>query len=134
MALREEIIAFDTGPANALLDDFLIVRRGLAFDEDGALGATGRVDSAALADSDARSLFRPPGAQIARPQFTSTPPPPASKSLSDEDGAATLGAFTVEFDRGRAEAGVRKRRPAGWSAAAAGETRTSCAGLPSGCK
>src|SRR3984957_565984 len=36
-----EIIAFDTGPANALIDDFLILRRGLAFDENGALGATG---------------------------------------------------------------------------------------------
>src|SRR6202042_2249591 len=44
-----EIIAFDTGPANALIDDFLILRRGLAFDENGALGATGRVGSAALA-------------------------------------------------------------------------------------
>ena len=34
-----EIVAFDTGPANALIDDFLILRRGLAFDENGALGA-----------------------------------------------------------------------------------------------
>ena len=32
------------------------------------------------------------------------------KSLSDADGAATLGAFTVEIDRGRAEA---RRRGAG---------------------
>jgi anhydro-N-acetylmuramic acid kinase len=44
-----EIIAFDTGPANALIDDFVISRRGLAFDENGALGASGRVDPAALA-------------------------------------------------------------------------------------
>ena len=36
-----EIIAFDTGPANALIDDFLMLRRGLAFDENGALGASG---------------------------------------------------------------------------------------------
>ena len=49
MGLEGEIIAFDTGPANALIDDFVILRRGLAFDEDGALGATGRVDSEALA-------------------------------------------------------------------------------------
>src|SRR5208282_3377467 len=44
-----EIIAFDTGPANALIDDFLMSRRGLAFDENGALAASGRVDPAALA-------------------------------------------------------------------------------------
>ena len=34
-----EIIAFDTGPANALIDDFLLRRRGVAFDENGALAA-----------------------------------------------------------------------------------------------
>ena len=63
-----EIIAFDTGPANALIDDFVIARRGLAFDENGALGGSGRVDAAALGDFDERSVFRSPGAQIARPQ------------------------------------------------------------------
>src|SRR5271168_4380947 len=44
-----EIIAFDTGPANALIDDFLVARRGLAFDENGTLAASGRVDPTALA-------------------------------------------------------------------------------------
>ncbi len=31
-----EIVAFDTGPANALIDDFLLRRRGVGFDADGA--------------------------------------------------------------------------------------------------
>jgi len=72
---KGEIIAFDTGPANALIDDFLAVRRGLAYDENGALGESGRVNSDALATlmSD-----------------------PCVKHLADEDGAATLSAFTVE--------------------------------------
>ena len=39
-----EILAFDTGPANALIDDFVARRRGLAYDEGGALAASGRVD------------------------------------------------------------------------------------------
>ena len=30
-----EIVAFDTGPANALIDDFLLRRRGVGFDADG---------------------------------------------------------------------------------------------------
>jgi 1,6-anhydro-N-acetylmuramate kinase len=62
-----EIIAFDTGPANALIDDFLILRRGLAFDENGALGATGRIDSAALAALMSDTYFDSP-APKARPQ------------------------------------------------------------------
>jgi anhydro-N-acetylmuramic acid kinase len=38
-----EIVAFDTGPANALIDDFVVRRRGLAHDEGGGLAASGRV-------------------------------------------------------------------------------------------
>ncbi len=36
-----EIIAFDTGPANALIDDFLILRRGLKFDDERRAGGNG---------------------------------------------------------------------------------------------
>jgi anhydro-N-acetylmuramic acid kinase len=90
-----EIIAFDTGPANALLDDFLIVRRGLAFDENGVLGATGRVDSAALATLMGDSYFqRPAPKSLDRNHFSAAAA--CVESLSDEDGAATLSAFTVE--------------------------------------
>ena len=63
-----EIVAFDTGPANALIDDFLLRRRGLAFDAGGALAASGAVDATALAALMQRPLFRPAGAEIARPQ------------------------------------------------------------------
>ena len=63
-----EILAFDTGPANALIDDFLMRRRGVAFDADGALAASGRVDASALECDDARSLFRSAAAEVARPQ------------------------------------------------------------------
>jgi len=88
-------IAFDTGPASALLDDFMRRRRGLAFDAGGALAASGQVDAnvlAALMDNPFFAARAPKSldrndfharAQIVEP-------------LNDADGAATLAAFTVE--------------------------------------
>jgi anhydro-N-acetylmuramic acid kinase len=90
-----EIIAFDTGPANALIDDFLILRRGLEFDKDGALGGSGRVDSVALATLMSDPYFdRPAPKSLDRNHFNGAAA--CVKSLNDADGAATLGAFTVE--------------------------------------
>jgi len=90
-----EIIAFDTGPANALIDDFLILRRGLAFDENGALGSTGRVDAQALAALMSDPYFdRPAPKSLDRNHFNAAAA--SVKGQSDADGAATLGAFTVE--------------------------------------
>jgi anhydro-N-acetylmuramic acid kinase len=90
-----EIVAFDTGPANALLDDFLIRRRGLSHDADGALAASGRVDAAVLAALMRDPYFsKPPPKSLDRNHFHE-----AARSidvLSDADGAATLAAFTVE--------------------------------------
>jgi anhydro-N-acetylmuramic acid kinase len=95
LGLRQEIIAFDTGPANALIDDFLIARRGLAFDEGGALGGSGRVDSEALAALMSDPYFdRPAPKSLDRNHFSAAAA--CVKHLSDADGAATLSAFTVE--------------------------------------
>ena len=63
-----EIVAFDTGPANALIDDFVARRLGASRDEDGRLAAAGRVDERNRRGADARSLFRSRAAEIARPQ------------------------------------------------------------------
>ncbi len=90
-----EIIAFDTGPANALIDDFLVSRRGLAFDENGALGQSGRVDPAALAILMGDPYFPQPAPKsLDRNHFTALAA--CVEGLSDADGAATLSAFTVE--------------------------------------
>jgi anhydro-N-acetylmuramic acid kinase len=90
-----EIIAFDTGPANALIDDFLLKRRGVAFDADGRLAASGRVDAAALTAMMRDPYFdRPPPKSLDRNHFASAAA--AVAALSDADGAATLAAFTVE--------------------------------------
>ncbi len=90
-----EIIAFDTGPANALIDDFLIRRRGAAFDADGALAAGGRVDRRALETLMGDPFFaRPAPKSLDRNHFSALAA--CVDGLSDADGAATLSAFTVE--------------------------------------
>ena len=95
LGAKGEIIAFDTGPANALIDDFLTSRRGLAFDENGMLGRSGRVDSAALATLMSDPYFeRPAPKSLDRNHFSARAA--CVGNLSDEDGAATLSAFTVE--------------------------------------
>jgi anhydro-N-acetylmuramic acid kinase len=89
----EQILAFDTGPANALLDDLTASRTGRAYDADGALAAAGRVNRSVLAAMMADPFFdRPPPKSLDRDDFTGD----AVARLADADAAATLAAFTVE--------------------------------------
>ena len=133
LGAKGEIIAFDTGPANALIDDFLILRRGLAFDEGRRAGRKRARRLRGARHFDERSLFRSSGAQIARPQ--SFQRRRGLRQKPERRGwRGDARRLHGRIDRGRAEACRRRRRRAGWSAAADGETRASCAGLPSGCK
>jgi anhydro-N-acetylmuramic acid kinase len=86
------LIACDTGPGNALLDDFVLHTIGKPFDEDGRLGVQGR-PNAAWVD---RSLQLPFFAQalpksLDRNDFASLSLPETSAA----DGAATLTDFTA---------------------------------------
>jgi anhydro-N-acetylmuramic acid kinase len=91
----ETVIAFDTGPASALIDDFLRRRRGLPFDAGGALASSGRVDAVILARLMDNPFFaKPPPKSLDRNDFHQRAQIVAD--LSDADGAATLAAFTVE--------------------------------------
>jgi anhydro-N-acetylmuramic acid kinase len=95
LGAENEIVAFDAGPANALLDDFVARRRGAAHDEGGALAASGCVDSEALARLMSDPYFdRPAPKSLDRNHFHALGA--AVDSLGDADGAATLAAFTVE--------------------------------------
>jgi anhydro-N-acetylmuramic acid kinase len=103
------IAACDTGPGNALLDDWVARHTGQAFDAGGALAAAGRVDEALVAAWLSNPYFaRPLPKSLDRQAFHGV--------LSDldgasaADGAATLAAFTA-----RAVAACRlPERPLRW--------------------
>lgn len=88
-----ELLAFDTGPANGLVDDWVGETTGARFDENGALAASGRVDETVLDGMLDHPFFDQPGPKsLDRADFTIQP----ARGLSAADGAATLTAFTAE--------------------------------------
>jgi anhydro-N-acetylmuramic acid kinase len=85
------MLAGDTGPGNALIDDFVHGRIGTACDRDGALAARGTIDEMALAALMADPWFDEPFPKsLDRNAFSLAP----VNALATEDGAATLAAFT----------------------------------------
>lgn len=95
------LLSFDTGPANAPINDLLQARRGQPYDADGALAAAGRVATELL------DRFR------AHPYFTRLPPKSLDRNdfaemaalvdaLDDADAAATLTAMAAEAVRSAA--------------------------------
>ena len=90
-----EIVAFDTGPANAPLDDFIARRRGVTHDEGGELAASGRVDREMVEGFMRDPYFELPAPKsLDRNHFHALAR--EVETLGDEDGAATLAAFTIE--------------------------------------
>jgi anhydro-N-acetylmuramic acid kinase len=88
------LLAFDTGPANAPINDLLTLRRGQAFDEDGALAAQGTVDADLLEAALALPYFyRMPPKSLDRNDFHDLLDRVAD--LSDADAAATLTAVAA---------------------------------------
>ena len=88
------LLAFDTGPANAPINDLMRDRLGLAHDENGALAARGEMDEAFIASV------------LKDPWFDATPPKSLDRNdfnglidrlemLSDADAAATLTAIAA---------------------------------------
>ncbi|WP_299692572.1 anhydro-N-acetylmuramic acid kinase [uncultured Tateyamaria sp.] len=86
------LLAFDTGPANAPVNDLMQERLGLAYDKGGCVAAGGTVETGAL------ELF------LAEPFFAKMPPKSLDRNdfaemvnlvreLSDADAAATLTAM-----------------------------------------
>jgi anhydro-N-acetylmuramic acid kinase len=88
----DELLACDTGPGNALIDDFMAARSGASCDRDGAAAAHGRVDASWIAAALAHPFFAaPPPKSLDRNAFAGLDP----SMLSLADGAATLTAFTA---------------------------------------
>jgi len=82
-------LAFDTGPANAPIDDLMRARRGMTQDESGALALSGTVDDALLKGFLAHSYFyKMPPKSLDRNDFHAVLQ--AVGALCDADAAATL--------------------------------------------
>ena len=92
----EALAAFDTGPGNGPLDDWVRARTGAPFDRDGALALVGRADEAVLGRLMADAYFaRPHPKSLDRLEFAAAIATSGIEALSLEDGAATLVAFTA---------------------------------------
>jgi anhydro-N-acetylmuramic acid kinase len=89
------LIAFDTGPANAILDDWALRHTGTPLDVDGALAKSGQPSAAALAKLKSDPYFALPAPKSLDRQHFKTLADGALSGLSAADGAATLVAFTV---------------------------------------
>lgn len=88
------ILAGDTGPGNALLDDWALRHTGIACDRDGALALAGTVDRASLDKVLCDPFFsRPLPRSLDRQSFATALD--AVSSLTPADGAATLVALTA---------------------------------------
>lgn len=88
----DRLIAFDTGPANAPLNDFIRALGLGDMDRDGALAGQGQVDEARLARLLQHPYFSAPWPKsLDRFDFTSA----MAEGLGPADGAATLTAFTA---------------------------------------
>ncbi|MDX5349232.1 MAG: anhydro-N-acetylmuramic acid kinase, partial [Paracoccaceae bacterium] len=88
------LLAFDTGPANAPLNDLMLTRLGLSHDQDGALAATGEVDEAFVAAVLKDPWFdAPPPKSLDRNDFAGLLD--RTEMLSDADAAATLTALAA---------------------------------------
>jgi anhydro-N-acetylmuramic acid kinase len=86
------LIAFDTGPGNALLDDWMARHTGASLDTDGRAAAAGRIDEDALTALLTHDYFaKLPPKSLDRNAFSLEP----VAGLSLDDGAATLAAFTA---------------------------------------
>jgi anhydro-N-acetylmuramic acid kinase len=82
-----DILAFDTGPGNALIDDWVRRHTGAAADIDGALALAGHASAAHVARFLRHPYFaRKPPKSLDRDEFHGAIP----KGLALADGAATL--------------------------------------------
>ncbi len=90
----DEILAFDSGPGNAMMDDWILARTGKPCDTNGEIAARGKVDAAALERFLSHRYFSlPPPKSLDRDEFSGFMP---EVCVSDKDGAATLTMMTAQ--------------------------------------
>lgn len=88
----KQILAFDTGPGNGLLNDWAQRHVGEALDKDGALAAKGQADMAIVAQLLGHEFFAKAAPKsLDRFDFSLD----LVAGLTPEDGAATLAQFSI---------------------------------------
>ena len=91
-----ELVAFDTGPGNGPLDDWVLRHTGKGFDRGGALASAGRVDQAVLGRLLGHPYFaRSAPKSLDRLDFAKSLAASGLLGCTPADGAATLVAFTA---------------------------------------
>ena len=94
-----ELVAFDTGPGNALLNDWCARHTDVPLDRDGALASRGHVAADAIGQLLKNNFFATAAPKsVDRNAFDSS----LLDGLSPEDGAATLTRFTAATIAGSA--------------------------------
>lgn len=89
------LLAFDTGPASAMIDDMMLKRFGRPYDKDGEVARTGKVSQQALSELLANPFFEiMPPKSLDRQDFHHRAA--IVNNLPDADAVATLTAFTIE--------------------------------------
>jgi anhydro-N-acetylmuramic acid kinase len=88
----DKIMAFDIGPGNAMIDDWVLTKTGQPYDEYGLLAAEGHVNEALVDRVLSQTFFRrAPPKSLDRNAFNHLIP----TSLNAADGAATLTMITA---------------------------------------
>lgn len=114
------IMAFDTGPGNALLDDWIAAHTGERFDRGGTLASSGTSHSPTLEALMEHPYFEVvPPKSLDRDEFSLE----ILRDISLEDGAATLVEFTVQSVLRSLEHFPRK--PSLWLVTGGGRHNTS---------
>lgn len=89
---ENELLAFDTGPGNAMIDDLIFKAFGETCDWEGKYASLGRICKKTLSDYLADEFFaKTPPKSLDRNYF----PAGRAGGLKPEDAAATLTAFTA---------------------------------------
>lgn len=90
---EQNILAFDTGPGNAMIDDWIASHNRGSFDRDGLIASSGVKEDSMVSRYLRHNYFQKnPPKSLDRNEFS----PSVLHSMSLEDGAATLTAFSVE--------------------------------------
>ncbi len=92
-AEEEDLIAFDTGPGNALMDDYIYSQTGKTYDEGGAFASMGQVDRGIVDSWMALPYFAMP---LPKSLDRNSWDVSAVDYLEPQDALATLAQFTVE--------------------------------------